>query len=67
MDITDKIKEQWKQIDDIHEKVVTLTSCIWSIAGYCKSQQGCNQCLIKPWCKSLKKKCPEEWYKKEEP
>lgn len=64
MDITEEIKEHWKQLDDIHEKIVTLTSCIWAIADYCKSQQGCNQCLIKPWCKSLKNKCPEEWRNK---
>lgn len=64
MQIKEELAEQWKQIDDIHAAIVQLTSCIWSIADYCKTQQGCNQCLIKPWCKSLKNKCPEEWRNK---
>lgn len=64
MNISEEIKNQWKQIDNIHALCVQLTSCIWSISDYCKTQQGCNQCLIKPWCKSLKNKCPEEWRSK---
>lgn len=64
MDITEEIKEQWKHLDDIHETIVILVTSLNKIADYCKSQQVCNQCLIKPWCKTLKNKCPEEWRSK---
>lgn len=65
---TKEIKEElvkcWNEIDKIHETIVILVSSLNKIADYCKSQQGCNQCLIKPWCKTLKNKCPEEWRSK---
>lgn len=63
-EIKEELVKCWDEIDKIHETIVILVSCLNKIADYCKSQQGCNQCLIKPWCKTLKNKCPEEWRNK---